>query len=126
VTPPSPATSRAFSLVELLAALTILGVAVLGILDVVAACARNTSTVMGHTRAVLLAREKIEETLAEQAFVTGTDSGTFGPAGPRHAWHREIETTETDGLYEITVTVTWDEQGVEKRYALTTLAAERE
>ncbi len=114
-----------FSLVEMLAALTIFSLGVLGTMEVFTACLRSTSASLGYTRAAHLAQGLLEETIAEGDFTFVSDSGTFGLGYPRHSWTREIAETEELGLYQVEVEVAWTERGQEKQFTLTTLVAER-
>ena len=116
---------RGFSLIELMAALTIFGVGVLGTLELFTVCLQSTSASVGYTQAMLLAQGRLEETIAEGYVVEGTDSGDFGSGYPRHAWELDVEETDQTGLMRVQIVVTWNERGREKQYALTTLVADR-
>ncbi len=115
-----------FSLVEMVAALVIFSLAVLGTVEVFSACLHLTSVSLNYTHAVMLAQKLMEETIAEEYFIAASDSGDFGEEYSGHSWQREVEESDTPGLYQIEVVVTWTERGREKEYALTTLVAERD
>lgn len=117
--------SGGYSLVEMVAALTIFGVGVLGMLELFTTCLRSTSASLGHTHAVYLAQGLLEEVMVEGGLYATSDSGDFGNEYPRHSWTYEIEDTDQTGLMQVRVTVTWDERGREKEFVLTTLVAER-
>ena len=72
--------SGGFSLIELMAALTIFGVVVLGTLELFTVCLQSTSASVGYTQAMLLAQGQLEETIAEGYVIAGTDGGDFGTA----------------------------------------------
>jgi len=110
-----------FSLVELIAALSIFSVGVLAVLEVTGSCLRSTSASSSYTHAVQLARQALEETVAEGALFVSTETGDFGAEYPRHTWLREIEETDRTDVLKLRVTVMWSERGREKKYALTTL-----
>ncbi len=116
---------QGYSLVELVAALTIFSLGVVSALNLFTTCLRSTSASKGYTHAVLLAQGKMEETLADGTQYAGTDSGDFGDDHSAHSWEMEILDTEQMGLMEVRLVVTWMERGREKEYALTTLAADR-
>lgn len=54
-----------FTLLEVLVATAIMGVAVAGLLNTISAAARNASRLTQYDRAVLLAKSKMDELLAE-------------------------------------------------------------
>ena len=117
--------SKGYSLIELVAALTIFSLGVMGALTLFSTCLRSTADSLSYTQAVLLAQGTLEETVAEGDLLAGSDSGDFGDAYPRHSWEVEIEDTDQTGLMQMQVTVTWIERGRERQYALATLVAER-
>ena len=119
------APSGGFSLVEMIAALTIFSLGVLGTMEVFTTCLRSTSSSLGYTHAVFLAQQVLEETIAEGALYAGSDSGDFGDDYPQHSWTCDIEETDQTLLIEVRVVVTWTERGREKEFALTTLVADR-
>jgi general secretion pathway protein I len=114
-----------FSLVEMLVALVIFSVGVMATIEVLGLCLRSTGTSRDYTRAVFLAQELMERTLAEGVLTTGEESDQFGPEFPGAAWTRKIEESETAGLYELQVVVRWQDRGAERTFELTTLTAER-
>jgi general secretion pathway protein I len=57
--------NRGFTLLEVLVATTIMGVAVAGLLNTISAAAHNASRLTQYDRAVLLAKSKMDELLAE-------------------------------------------------------------
>jgi len=70
-----------FTLLEMLVATLIMGVAVVGTLSAIATATRNGSRLMEHDRAVLLARSKLNELLADPNLpVDRVLSGEFHPA----------------------------------------------
>ncbi len=117
--------SKGYSLVEMLAALAIFGAGVLAAMELFAVCLQSTSDSLDYTRAVFLAQSLVEETIAEGASFTTSDSGNFGGNFPRHSWELEIEETDSPGLMMVHAVVTWTERGIEKQYELTTLVADR-
>ena len=122
----SPYWSRnGFSLVEMTVALAIFGFGVAAMLGVFAACLQSTGISTNYTRARLLAQGLLAETLAAQEFDAGEDAGQWETQFPGASWTRRTSATETSGLYEVHVAVTWTERGKDRQFELTTLAAER-
>jgi len=123
---PAQRTARGgFSLVEMVAALTIFTTTVVALLGAVGLCVRSTAASDHHARACLLAQAVAEETLAESTLMPGQTEGDGGDAFPQATWTCEITETDTTSMYEAVVTVTWPERGRAKRFQLFTLAAER-
>lgn len=116
---------KGYSLIELVAALTIFSIAVLGAMEVFSVCLRSTASSLGYTHAVFLCQGLLEETIAESSLTIGSDTGDFGTSYEQYSWSREIEDTEQNGLTRVHVVVNWTERGREKEYTLTTLVAER-
>jgi prepilin-type N-terminal cleavage/methylation domain-containing protein len=116
----------AFSLVEMMAALTVFGVGVLGTMEVFTNCLHSSSASQGYTQAVYLAQQVLEETIAENRVTVGQEQGDFGERSPRHSWQQEITETDQKGLYRLRVTVQWSERGRDKQYALETLVSDRQ
>ena len=114
-----------FSLVEMMAALVIFSVGVVATLHVFSMSVVSAGTSLHYNRAVFLAQGLMEETLAEESWSTGEDSGGLESQLPDGWWSSSILSTDTAGLYEIEITVAWTERGKEDEYTLTTLAAER-
>ena len=117
--------SGGYSLVEMVAALTIFGIGVLGTMELFTTCLQSTSASLSHTQAVYLAQGLVEEVIAEGELYATSDSGDFGQEYPRHSWSYDIEDTDQVGLMLLRILVTWNERGREKEYVLTTLVAER-
>ena len=114
-----------FSLVEMVVAVFIFSVGVVAMIEVFTLCLRSTATSVNYSRAVFLAQGLIEEALAEEELTAGEDSGESDEDLPEGTWTREITETDTDGLYELRVTVAWQDHEQERTFELTTLAAER-
>jgi len=118
--------TKAFSLVEMLAALSIFGLGVIGTMEVFSTSIRSTSASLGYTNAALLARRVMEETIAEGVLMDWEDSGDFGLEHPNHSWTLTVTETEDLDLYQADVVVTWSDRGTDKEYTLTTLLADRQ
>jgi general secretion pathway protein I len=90
---------RGFTLLEVLVATTIMGVAVAGLLSALSASARNAARLTGYDRATLLAKSKMDELLADQKAPRKTplegmfDRGQSG--GAQIGWKATITPFET-------------------------------
>ena len=95
-----------FTLLEALVATMIMGVAVAGILNALAASSRNVIRLTQADRAVLLARSKMDALLADdalprKAFVDGTFSAAEAGAMPA-GWRARVTPLEANpGLFDL-------------------------
>ena len=72
---------RGFTLLEVLVATMIMGIAVSGVLSGLSAAARNAGRLTQYDRAALLARQKMDELLVDQSMHRGTPvQGLWDPA----------------------------------------------
>ncbi len=87
-----------FTLLEVLVATLIMGIAVAGILSGLAQAARNASRLTDHDRATLLARQKMDELLSDRNAPRNQDiAGEFNPAltgGERPGWRARVAAFE--------------------------------
>ena len=74
---------RGFTLLEVLVATMIMGIAVSGILSGLASAARNAGRLTQYDRATLLARQKMDELLVDQSMHRGTPCKGSGIQPPR-------------------------------------------
>jgi type II secretion system protein I len=83
-----------FTLLEVLVATLIMGIAVAGVLGGLASSARNAARLTDYDRATLLAKSKMDELLANQKIPRNIPvAGTFDPAqigGVTAGWHARI------------------------------------
>ena len=118
-----PASTRraGLSLIELLVAIVILSVGVVGVLRAFALATRYNYSAENETAAGLLAHDMLEEIRADGAVSEGIESGTFDGDQSRFAWTRSVRKTEKDELYEVRVTISWPESIRQRDLTLTTL-----
>jgi general secretion pathway protein I len=85
---------RGFTLLEVLVATLIMGIAVAGVLGGLAASARNAARLTDYDRATLLAKSKMDELLADQKLPRNIPvEGQFDPArigGVMAGWRARI------------------------------------
>jgi len=111
-----------FSLVEMVVALSIFSIAIVALLGVFTTCLRSTGLSVNQTRATLLAQGLMEGGLAQDITTAQEGTGEFGEEFPGATWQIEIAETDTSDLYEVHVTVSWPERGVNRTFELTSLA----
>ena len=113
---PSPRSRLGLTLIEVMLAVTILGI---GIVSLVSAASRCLAVVRRartyETVRHLLARVEVEHPLQlEEEIEEGSDGGTFEGDYSAYRWSREIklvnEEEEEDGLYEIHTRVYWSDK----------------
>lgn len=109
-----------FTLIETLAALVIFSVAIIAFIEGMGAATRVQAELVDQARAVMLAQNVMEELLFG-GVQEGEDEGVFDPPDDRFAWAGVIESTETEGLLRVAVTLTWTGTTGPRDYTLTTL-----
>jgi len=93
-----------FSLMEVMCAIMILGIGVVGItLGITTALSSNKEAEL-QTNAALLAAGQIETLRAEGYLIEGEDEGEYEDL-PAYSWQQSITTTTIEGLYDVKVTV---------------------
>src|SRR5271166_1702420 len=92
-------TQKGFTLLEVLVATAIMGVAVAGLLNTISAAAHNASRLTQYDRAVLLAKSKMDELLAEPKLPRNVPMvGEFDPVrtgGVPCSWQATITPIDT-------------------------------
>ena len=90
---------RGFTLLEVLVATLIMGIAVSGVLSGLAAAARNASRLTQYDRATLLARQKMDELLVDHSIGRGVSlEGVWDPAlsgGVSAGWRALVDPFES-------------------------------
>ena len=89
---------RGFTLLEVLVATAIMGIAVAGVLNGLASSARNAARLTAYDRATLLAKSKMDELIANQKIPRKVPiEGTFDPAmaGGAAGWRAIVTPFET-------------------------------
>jgi general secretion pathway protein I len=108
-----------FTLMEVLAALLLIGLVLPVALDGIGRCVDAGNAAKRRAEAATLAEAKLNEVLVTSAPNLASGSGEFGPDWPGYRW--DVQALSTDfNLYELTVTITWAERGGEKSLRLST------
>ena len=105
--------SKGFSLLEVMIALAILGMALVAIFQLFSLSLRSTRNAEDYTKAIFYARSMMDEAFI---FVDPSGESTSEEYENRYAARREVsvKSESDDGnlkLYEIAVTVTWPPSG---------------
>jgi prepilin-type N-terminal cleavage/methylation domain-containing protein len=101
----NPVRSSGFSLLEVLCAILILGVALVGLTQGLATALSSTKESERQSTAALLAAGVIETVRAEGDLTDGDTDGE-GPAGLElYRWKQTIQPTRIDGLHQVEVVV---------------------
>jgi general secretion pathway protein I len=89
---------KGFTLLEVLVATLIMGIAISGILSGLSGAARNAARLTDHDRATLLAKQKMDELLLDRNALRNQPlGGDFDPAitgGSRAGWTARVEPFE--------------------------------
>ncbi|HEV2210175.1 MAG TPA: prepilin-type N-terminal cleavage/methylation domain-containing protein [Verrucomicrobiae bacterium] len=94
-----------FSLVEVIVAILILGIAVAGLTEGITNALSSSKESELQTTAALLAQGRIETLRAEGDYTDGDTGGDFGSEFSLYKWKQTIKGTEFEGLHDVTVTI---------------------
>ena len=100
-----PHPKAGFSLIEILIAMMVLGVAVVGLTEGVTVALRSNKESELQSTAALFASGIIETLRAEGDFENGETEGDCGDDLALYRWKQTIKDASLDGLHEVTVTV---------------------
>jgi len=121
---------RGFTLLEMLVATLIMGIAVIGLMAEITASMRNASRVTNRDRAALLARSKMDELLLAPDFPHDTlVEGAFDPSltgGVEGGWRARLTRFEMppspapgqQSLDRMTLEIWWMANGERRTFAL--------
>lgn len=97
---------RGFSLIELLCAVLILGIGMVGLVEGMNTALRSSKESERQSAAAFLAQGQIELMRADGYVTEGDDDGDFDAPMDAYAWKQSVVETTPEGLYEVTVTIT--------------------
>jgi prepilin-type N-terminal cleavage/methylation domain-containing protein len=97
--------SAGFSLIEVMIAVLILGVAVAGLTQGFSTALASSKESEQQTAAALFAAGQIETLRATTGLVDATTEGDCGDELPLYRWRQTISPTGIDGLHEVSVAV---------------------
>ena len=112
-----------FSLIEVMVAILILGVALAGLAHGIATALGSSKESEWQTTAALFAAGKIETLRAEGGLVNGETTGDCGAGLAAYRWKQTVAATDIDGLHDVDVVVENAQDGKEI-YELKTLLFE--
>ena len=94
-----------FSLVEVMCAILILGLAMVGLtLGITTALTSNKESEL-QTAAALIAAGQMEQLQADRILADGVEEGDCGAGLSLYRWRQSISSTSISGLHEVAVTV---------------------
>lgn len=98
--------SRGFTLIEILAAVAVLAIALAAILSGMARYADNASYLRQKTIALWVAHNRLSEIKTAAGWPdTGTSDGTVEQAGENWKWTANVQTTPDDHLRRVDISV---------------------
>lgn len=97
--------NAAFSLVEVIVAVAILSIALIGLAHGITAALGSNKESELQTTAAMFASGMIENMRAEGGIEDGDAEGTCGDDMPLYSWTESISPAGIDGLHEVDVTV---------------------
>lgn len=101
----APNLNAGFSLIEVMVAILILGIALTGLTHGISTALSSSKESEWQTTAVLFAQGKIEELRATTGIKDGSDEGNCGAALALYRWKQTITATGLDGLHDVEVVV---------------------
>ncbi len=107
----------AFTIVEVVVALTILGITIMAVFGVLRACSQATHHARMLTGSVLLAERLLTEIRLDENLAFETRNGGDG----LYQWRVRVAPTPIEGLGAMHVQVTWPEQQRRQQYDLFSL-----
>jgi prepilin-type N-terminal cleavage/methylation domain-containing protein len=114
-------TPAAFTLVEVLATLVLIGIVIPVALKGVSVAVNSASHAKHQAEAATLGEGKLSEMIAQGDWSMGAGSGDFGADYPGYTWTCQTATPDPNvNVTEVTVTVTWKERGQDRQLNLST------
>ncbi len=101
----SPRHTAAFSLIEVMVAILILGIALTGLVHGITTALASSKESELQTVAALFAQGKIEELRAAQILDNGDENGDCGAVLPLYRWRQSVTSSTLPGLHEVRVVI---------------------
>ena len=106
-----------FTLIEMVVAIVLLALGVVGALACISSATRSTSISSEYTTAALLAQQKLAEVEAQPDQIQGGEqSGDFGEEYSNFSWRQNIESSNIASLMRVTLSIEW-KSGASQRQA---------
>ena len=100
-----PSSQAGFSLIEVVVAILILGVALVALTEGVTAALSSSKTSERQTTAAQLAAGQIETLRATGSYDDGESDGDFGDEFPQYRWTQTVSSADVPGLHDVEVVV---------------------
>jgi general secretion pathway protein I len=97
---------RAFSMIEVVVAIALLGVGIAACVACIGSATHASGRAEELTAVQLLAREKLTE-LELSGVREGEDQGDFGPSRPGYAWRTTVTAGDAPGLSQVRLQLLW-------------------
>jgi prepilin-type N-terminal cleavage/methylation domain-containing protein len=104
----------AFSLLEVLVAVTVAAVLLVVLLNGFGLCLRHSGTAEDYTQAALLARTILVDFEQDRHLTTGKRAGTFGKEFDRFRWEATIEQPTSEPWFAVEIRVGFSRRGVDR------------
>jgi prepilin-type N-terminal cleavage/methylation domain-containing protein len=115
--------NAAFSLIEVLVAILILGLALAGLTRALSTALTSTKESEVQTTAALLASELVETLRSDGGLMNGETEGSFSGSLALYRWKETLSPSQIDGLHNVKVVIENSRSG-ETVYELETLLFE--
>lgn len=112
---------RAFTIVEILATLTLASIVLPPVTHGVLLCLATAAHARNHAQAASLAQSKMAELVATEQYYDAQMDGDFGEDLPEYTWAAEVNDWEDERLAQLDVAVRWTRRGREHQVVLSTL-----
>jgi Tfp pilus assembly protein PilV len=99
-----------FMLLEVIMATMLLAIGLFALIEGLGRCVASAASIRNYAKAETLLANKSYEFRAEQPPDTFDREGAFDDE-PGITWTKKFETTDTEGLFQQTITVYWYERG---------------
>src|SRR3954447_9514917 len=96
---------RAFSLVEVMCAILILGIALVGLTQGITTALSSSKESELQTTAALLASGRMEKVRADGYLKDEVTEGEFGEGLDLYSWRQTITSTDINGLHDVEVAI---------------------